>query len=75
MANDIGGIPIERDIETDPLLAEWTDRYFNSSVIMISRERCNNIISKSGWSLGEYDFYFEWFEDPSISQLKELLEK
>ena len=41
----------------------------------ITVERCSNIISKSGESLGEYDFYFEWFVDPSTDQLNDLIEK
>jgi hypothetical protein len=41
----------------------------------ITVERCSNIISKSGESLGEFDFYFEWFVDPSTDQLNELIEK
>ena len=41
----------------------------------ITVERCSNIISKSGESLGEYDFYFEWFVDPSTDQLNALIEK
>lgn len=41
----------------------------------ITVERCSNIISESGESLGEYDFFFEWFVDPSTGQLNELIEK
>ncbi len=41
----------------------------------ITIERCSNIISNSGESLGEYDFFFEWFVDPSIDQLNDLIEK
>lgn len=41
----------------------------------ITVERCSSIISKSGESLGEYDFYFEWFVDPSTDQLNALIEK
>ena len=41
----------------------------------ITVERCSNIISKSGESLGEYDFFFEWFVDPSTDQLNELIGK
>ena len=41
----------------------------------ISVERCGNIISKSGESLGEHDFYFEWFADPSMEQLNDLIGK
>ncbi len=41
----------------------------------ITVERCSNIISKSGESLGEYDFFFEWFVNPSSDQLNDLIEK
>ncbi|MGD2200778.1 MAG: hypothetical protein PVJ38_03980 [Candidatus Bathyarchaeota archaeon] len=41
----------------------------------ITRERCDNIISDSGESLGEYDFFFEWFTDPTTDQLNDLIEK
>ena len=36
----------------------------------ITVERCNNIISKSGEQLGEYDFFFEWFTGPSSASWK-----
>jgi hypothetical protein len=39
----------------------------------ISTERCNTIISKSGESLGEYDFYFEWFTTPTMDQVEDLI--
>jgi hypothetical protein len=38
-------------------------------------ERCSTIISKSGEKLGEYDFFFEWFTEPTIDQLNQLIEK
>ena len=41
----------------------------------ISEERCNNIISKSGGSTGEYDFYFEWFMKPTTAMLQMLIGK
>jgi hypothetical protein len=41
----------------------------------ISEERCDTIISKSGESLGEYDFYYEWFKKPTVAQIQELIEK
>ena len=41
----------------------------------ITVERCGNIISKSGESLGEHDFYFEWFTEPNMDQLNGLIEK
>jgi hypothetical protein len=42
---------------------------------VISEERCGTIISKSGESLGEYDFLFEWFKKPKMSELHSLMEK
>ncbi len=39
----------------------------------ISKERCGTIISKSGESIGEYDFYYEWFKKPSMAQLEDLI--
>ena len=41
----------------------------------ISEERCDSIISKSGESVGQYDFYFEWFRKPSVAQLEDLISK
>jgi hypothetical protein len=41
----------------------------------ISKERCNTIISKSGESLGEYDFFFEWFTKPNMTQVEDLIGK
>lgn len=55
--------------------SEFAMRYFNSSGIQIQTERCHNIISRSGVSLGEYDFFFEWFEEPNQEKLNELINK
>lgn len=33
----------------------------------------DKLLSKSGWSLGEYDFYFEWERKPTFEELKELI--
>ncbi len=41
----------------------------------LSAERCRNIISKSGERIGDADFFFEWFSEPSIDQLNLLIEK
>jgi len=41
----------------------------------IPEKRCSTIISKSGESLGEYDFYFEWFKKPTMNELNTLIEK
>jgi hypothetical protein len=41
----------------------------------IPEERCGSIISRSGESVGEYDFYFEWFKKPTVSQIEDLIER
>ncbi len=41
----------------------------------IPKERCDTIISKSGETLGEYDFYFEWFTEPNMTQVGDLIER
>jgi hypothetical protein len=41
----------------------------------ISEERCGTIISKSGESVGEYDFYYEWFKKPNVTEIESLIEK
>ena len=41
----------------------------------ISKERCETIVSKSRESVGKYDFYYEWYKKPSISQITDLIAK
>lgn len=55
--------------------AAMSESYFTSSFGEVSRERCSTIISRSGESVGEHDFYFEWFIDPTMEQLNKLIEK
>ncbi|RLE52688.1 MAG: hypothetical protein DRJ26_04385, partial [Candidatus Methanomethylicota archaeon] len=31
------------------------------------------LISKSGWTLGEYDFFFEWTRPPTFEELQKLI--
>jgi hypothetical protein len=52
---------------------EGTMDFFGATDITV--ERCSNIISKSGESLGEHDFYYEWFTEPSMGQLNDLIGK
>jgi hypothetical protein len=54
---------------------EAVAEYFVQRFGEIERERCENIISTSGQSTGEYDFYFEWFSDPTVNQLEDLIKK
>ncbi len=56
---------------------EYTMSYFSgiSEIGPVTIERCDNIISKSGETLGEHDFYFEWFTKPNMDQLNDLIER
>ena len=62
-----GGSPV-----ADP--DSWSS-YLDINPSMITRERCDNLISKSGESVGEYDFYFEWFKEPTLDELNKLIGK
>ena len=43
--------------------------------VVVPVERHHSIISKHGQKLGEYDFFFEWFEKPGTSQLNDLIRR
>ena len=43
--------------------------------VVLPVKRCRSIISKHGQKLGEYDFFFEWYEEPKGSQLNDLIGK
>ncbi|MCD6263859.1 hypothetical protein J7L60_05585 [Candidatus Bathyarchaeota archaeon] len=43
--------------------------------IELSAEEKVKLISKASQTLGEYDFFFEWGEEPTIEQVTELIEK
>ena len=64
LARDIGGR------KTD-----WVQNYYEGRGVVISGERCQSIISSSGDSLGEFDFFYEWLEGPSKEHLSMLIEK
>jgi len=65
--------------ESDPMMysdPEYASGYFSAFYTgEIEVERCSNIISKSGERLGEYDFFFEWFTEPTMDQINQLMEK
>lgn len=76
LARDIGATQLRSSGQTrDAMTASLASGYFNSSGISITTERCNNIISSSGESLGEYDFFFEWLEKPTPEHMNELVER
>ena len=70
----IAGMPNYGDVFSD---LNYTQQYFSVSDLPteISVERCGKIISESGEKLGEYDFFFEWFIDPTMEQVNDLMEK
>ncbi len=77
ISRDIGGesAPYSRSPTQDPFLSDWSRNYFGSKGMAIPVERCSNIISRSGVSLGDYDFYFEWNGDPESDRLHQLIEE
>jgi hypothetical protein len=54
---------------------DYVSDFFELPLGSITLERCDNIISKSGETLGEHDFFFEWFTGPSMDQLDMLTQK
>lgn len=40
-----------------------------------ARVYCEKLVSKSGWTLGDYDFYFEWARAPKFEELQKLIDK
>jgi len=51
-----------------PALGEPLMNYFGGPGV-ISEKRCGTIISNSGEKLGEHDFFFEWFKEPTMDEL------
>lgn len=76
LTRDIGGrsAPYSRSPTQDPFLSDWSKNYFGSKGMAIPVERRSYIISRSGASLGDYDFYFEWEADPEMDRLFELID-
>jgi len=72
MDSMISGVPDYVNNFSNP---GFTTQYFESIPTRIEHKRCGTIISKSGERLGEYDFFFEWFTEPSMEQLNSLIEK
>lgn len=66
-------IEVDHIAFSDP---EYVKGYWNETLnAVIDVKRCGSIISKSGESVGEYDFYFEWFTKPDTEQLRTLIKK
>jgi len=56
-------------------IADDIGGWFDKRGVVVPIERCKDIISKSGESLGEYDFYFEWTAPPKTDEIMMLIEK
>ncbi len=62
-------------IETYPAnfyTAENTVDHFKMSSDVVSRERCSNIIADSSFRLGRFDFYYQWWTIPTLTQIHDL---
>jgi hypothetical protein len=69
IAKDIGGTTIQSSGGSVPGF------FMERTGVVLPVERHHNIISKHGQKLGIYDFFFEWYEKPEMSQLIELIRK
>ncbi|MFP3951424.1 MAG: hypothetical protein ACLFVP_04710 [Candidatus Bathyarchaeia archaeon] len=66
----IYGTPNWSEVYANP--SEVQD-YFNRLPGGVAYERCDSIISEKGEMLGEYDFFFEWFKEPTMDELNEMI--
>ncbi|MBQ03219.1 hypothetical protein CL673_00690 [Candidatus Bathyarchaeota archaeon] len=69
LSRDVGGQHFQNN------RLDWIGSYFEKQGVSISRERIKNIVSSSGSSIGNYDFFFEWLEGPTFENLTMLIEK
>jgi hypothetical protein len=69
IARDVGGDTVEVFDVTIP--GFFTQR--TGAVVPV--KRCYSIVSKHGQKLGEYDFFFEWHEEPTTSQINDLIKR
>ena len=49
--------------------------FFTGMGVTLPKEQTVLLISDSGRTLGDYDFYFEWGQDPSWRDIQDLIEK
>jgi len=69
MAKDVGGTTVK------PSGGSVSGFFMQRTGVVVPVKRCHSIISKHGQKLGEYDFFFEWYEKPEASQLIDLIRK
>jgi len=69
IARDLGGDTVGAyDITIHGFLRRRTG-------VEVPVKRCHSMISNHGQKLGEYDFFFEWHEEPTTSQLNDLIKR
>ena len=69
LAKDLGGTAVNL------ARGEWVGEYYKRHSVVVPVERCQSIISSSGDSLGDFDFFYEWLEGPFAEPLNMLIEK
>ncbi len=69
MAKELGGTTVQ------PSGGSVPGFFMQRTGVVVPVKRCHSIISKHGQKLGEYDFFFEWYEEPETSQLIDLIKK
>jgi hypothetical protein len=69
IARDVGGSAVETSDVSIPGF------FMRRTAVTVPVKRCHSIISKYGQKLGDYDFFFEWYEKPETSQLIDLIRK
>lgn len=50
-------------------------RHFTSHDRAVPVERIRSIVSSAGESIGDFDFFFEWVQEPTMEQVFDLLER
>ncbi len=77
IARDVGASTVKtRGIGSLGLLPGGSvRRYFSSPDLVIPVERLVSLISDAGESLGDYDFFYEWVQEPTQVQLFELINR
>jgi len=67
---------VARDIGQPFEYPEYVSGFFTRRTgVSVKTERCRSIISEAREALGEYDFFYEWFEKPSLGQINQLVER
>ena len=71
---------VAKELSATPLgsyamMAEFAMTYFDKSGSPLPRERSSSVISRSGETLGEYDFFFEWIQRPDQEQVNKLIKE